>query len=150
MIRKYIDKDFEQIKLIAQNCWKNEMEMDEELSDFIYDFLVRYYLINKDLVYVYDDHSEIKAFLIASLYKDTNEILDYWNKNVGFLKQDNQEKAELYLKHLNYNHKKVKNFMNNDSLSIGLIASIKPYAGTQLINQLKKEGSKYNFKDVYL
>lgn len=38
MIRGYRNSDFEQIHKITQRCWKNEVDMDLELENFIYDF----------------------------------------------------------------------------------------------------------------
>lgn len=150
MIRKYLEEDFVGIKMITQDYWKKEVEMNKELEDFIYDFLVRYYLCNRDLTFVAVDDNIVKAFLIASKLEDTNDAMMIWNEQIKLLSKKNQVKAKVYLDYLNYNHQKVLDHMSDKSIYLGLIASIKPHTGEQLIFKLKKEGLKKGMKNIYL
>lgn len=150
MIRGYRNSDFEQIHKITQRCWKNEVDMDLELENFIYDFLIHYYLSNETLTLVNEDDGSINAFLISSTLSDKNNAMQLWNERISVLKESNQCLAKQYLEYLEYNHQKVVDCMSNESIYLGLIASVKPHMGGQLIKRLKEIALQQGLKDIYL
>lgn len=149
MIRKYNLNDFENVRRITQNYWGKEVPMSKALEDFIYDFLIRYYLTNINLTFV-DDDNGVKAFVIASTLNDEKDFQDVWDVKIKELNSEDKEKANLYLDYLNYNHRKVLSYMDDNSVYLGLIASIKPRSGDALIKRLKDEMEKTNMKSLYL
>lgn len=143
MIKKYQDEYFTSINEMVEESWKNEVKMDSELQSFIYNFLVRYYLVNKNLSYV-DYSSKVDAFLLASFKNDQNNSIEWFNCNINSLSEENQIKAKLYLEYLEYNHNKVLNYMNDNDIYLDLIASKKHNSGRLLIDNLNEIAKKTN------
>lgn len=149
MIKNYEEEYFNDICNIVLKCWSGEVDMDEELENFIYSFLARYYLCNTDLSFVDVSHN-VNAFIFASRINDSNDCMEFWNSELLGLEARNKFKANEYLEYLNYNHDKVLNHMDNDSVYLALIASVKPKSGELLLNKLKEEAKKLKLKDIYL
>ncbi len=150
MIRKYQNKDFYEINKITEEFWKDEFKMSEELQKFIYDFLVKYYLYDNNITYVYECDNEIVAFLLAHLINENNDARNYFYNNIVFLNDNDKILAQNYLEYLEYNYKMVKEVMPEKSVYLGLIASKKRGAGKELINKLLAHSKKYNLGDIYL
>ena len=149
MIRLYENKDFNDVRYITQYYWGKEVLMTKTLEDFIYDFLVRYYLIDNDLSYVYEEDNKVKAYAIASYKNEKNDSIDYFYKHLNFLNKDNQENAIKYLNYLEYNHQKVLNYMDDDDIYFALFASIKKHAGSMLLDNLLQVARKKQIKHLY-
>jgi uncharacterized protein len=149
-IRNYLDKDFCDVLKITKDKWEKEVEMDKELSNFIYDFLVRYYLYNNKYCYVGIYNNKIEGFLLSNEFKESNDSLNYFNSNLYKLSKTNQVKAKEYLNYIEYNHSLVKSFMTNNSIYLGLIASNKHNLGAHLIERLKSDAISNNIHELYL
>lgn len=150
MIRNYRITDFNQVEKITQEYWKNEVKMEKELEDFIYNFLVHYYLCNHELTFVNEDDEKVNAFLISSKKEDKNSSKEFWNSNISLLSKKNQDLAYQYLEYLEYNHQRVIDHMSKDSIYLGLIASTKAHMGEKLISRLKAVAAEMRLKDIYL
>lgn len=149
MIRKYLDKDFIRVRDITIKYWRDEVAMDKELESFIYDFLVRYYLHNNDYCFVNEDE-EVNAFLLANMKDETNDSIEYFEREINKLSVNNQQGARKYLEYLEYNHSKVFSHMSDNSIYLGLLASEKKGMGSALINKLKEEAKENGVDSIYL
>ncbi len=150
MIRKYENKDFNQINIMTESFWKDEFKMSKDLQSFIYKFLVKYYLYDNDMTYVYEEDDNILAFMLAHQNNEVNNAINYFNNNVINLCETDQLFAIKYLEYIEYNHKMVKEIMPDDSIYLGLIASQKKGAGKELINHLIDYSNKNNLGEIYL
>ncbi len=148
MIRKYNNIYFEEIYQITKNIWKDEFNFDEELTNFIYQFLVRYYLLNEKLSFV-DYSNQVDAFIFSALKTDTNDYINWFKKNLNQLKKQNRASAKTYLNYLEYNHHKILNHMNENDLNITLFASIKKGSGKKLLNYVENL-AKINHQNIIL
>ena len=137
MLRKYQDKDFNELRDIAIHYWSQEVEMDDELIAFTYDYLIRHYLHENDITYVVDDKG-IKGFALAYFRDESNNCGEFFEKHVKSLSKHNQKKAYEYLEYLNYNHDKVVKYLSENDVYFGLLASIQKGAGSALIENLKR------------
>lgn len=149
MIKLYKDSYFNSLSNITTSLWKGEVEMDTELISFIYPFLVRFYSYINKYSYVLEEN-EIKAFLLCYRLCDTNNAKEYFYNKINSLNVENKNKAITYLNYLEYNQKKIKEYMNNNSLCIGLLASVIPGGGTKLIKKLIKDAKDNNIDNIYL
>lgn len=149
MIINYEDKYFNDIRNITYNYWSKEVEMSDNLKEFIYTFLVKYYLSNYKYSFIYKEEF-VDAFLLSSLKKDINDSLNYFNKCVSKFNSIDKENAKRYLDYLNYNHNKVLKHMGDKSIYLALIASIKPHKGLDLIRKLIEVGKVNNNDYIYL
>lgn len=149
MIRKYENKDFKKIEEITRKCWSDEVEMSLELKQFIYNFLVKYYLYNNEYCLVNEDE-KINAFLLANLKSEKNNSLEIFKKDVKNLSSNDQINAKIYLDYIEYNHQKVLKYMHNNDLYLGLLASVKKGTGSKLINKIKEIAIKNKIKNLYL
>lgn len=124
--------------------------MSQPLSDFIYDFLVRYYLFDNDYSLVVTNSNEIEAFLLANSINDRNDSLQFYKENVTKLDDYDKEVALKYFDYLDKNTQIINHYIKNDSLCIGLIASNIKGLGRKLINELKSIAKTNNIKEIYL
>lgn len=149
-IRKYQDRDFNALYNITKGYWADEVPMSLELTDFIYDFLIKYYLYNNEYCYVGLSKGQVGAFLLSNTRNEVNESERYFKENIHKLSESDQKKAYEYYEYINYNHNKVLTFMPQNSIYLGLIASKIHSMGSKLIEQLKNAALKNNIKDIYL
>lgn len=150
MIRKYENKDFNEINIMTESFWKDEFKMSKTLQSFIYKFLVKYYLYDNDMTYVYEENNNVVAFMLAHQNNENNRAMNYFNDNVIKLSENDQFFAKKYLEYIEYNHKMVKEIMPDDSIYLGLIASQKKGAGKELINHLIDYSKNNNLGEIYL
>ncbi len=150
MIRKYENKDFNEINIMTKNFWKDEFKMSQKLQSFIYKFLVKYYLYDNDMTYVYEENDNIVAFLLAHKNDEVNTAINYYNRNVINLSENDRINAKKYLEYIEYNHKMIKEIMPNNAIYLGLIASQKKGCGRKLINHLINYSKNNNLGDIYL
>ena len=148
-IRNYNNLDFNQVLKITKDKWEKEVKMDNELSSFIYDFLVRYYLYDNKYCYV-GLNNKVEGFLLSNEFSESNDSLNYFNLNLYKLNKSNQKKALEYLNYIEFNHAQVKSFMTLNSIYLGLIASNKHGLGKNLIERLKKDAVNNNIHEIYL
>ncbi len=149
-IRKYQKEDFYELYNLTKNQWENEVPMSSSLANFIYDFLVRYYLYNNEYSYVGLVEGKLKAFLLANLKDEENDAEAYFKANLNGLTEDDKKKAYEYLDYINYNHRKVLSHMSQNSIYLGLIASRIHGMGIKLIEKLKLDALKNNVHEIYL
>ena len=149
MIKLYNDNYCESLNNITTSLWKGEVEMDIELISFTYPFLVHFYSYSNNYSYVLEEN-EIKAFLLCYRLCDTNNAKEYFYNKINSLSEDNQNKAISYLNYLEYNQMKIKEYMDNNSICIGLLASVIPGGGTKLIKKLIKDAKDNNIDNIYL
>lgn len=149
MIRKYLKTDFDRVKEITQKYWSNEVPMTKTLQEFIYDFLVRYYLYDNEYTFVNDD-DQVNAFLLANMKNEKNKAINFFKEEVQKMSFEDRINAEKYLDYIEYNHNKVFSHMENNSLYLGLLASEARGMGSVLIEKLKEEAIKNNVTSIYL
>lgn len=149
-IRKYNNLDYNDVFLITLSKWKDEVKMSKELEDFIYHFLVKYYLYDNEYCFVGTKNNKVSAFLLANKKTETNDSIDYFNNNIDTLNEFDKEKAYQYLDYIEYNHKMVLKYMNDNSIYLGLIASTIHNMGYDLINHLKDTLKSNNINEIYL
>ena len=150
MIRKYLKTDFDRVKEITQKYWSNEVPMTKTLQNFIYDFLVRYYLYDNEYTFVNDDDEQVNAFLLANMKNEKNKAINFFKEEVQKMSFEDRINAEKYLDYIEYNHNKVFSHMENNSLYLGLLASEARGMGSVLIEKLKEESIKNNVTSIYL
>lgn len=148
MIRKYNDLDFNEVYKITLNSWKGELELDNQLESFIYQFLPKYHILNKELSFV-DYSLQVDAFMFAALKNDENDSMMWFHNNLVNLSKANQAIAIDYLHYLEYNHQKVVNHMNDRDIYLALIASQKRNSGKILLERLEKI-AEVNCAHIYL
>lgn len=147
ILRPYREKDFEELRAIATHYWAEEVEMDDELVSFTYDYLIRHYLHNNGITYVAED-SKIVGFALAYFKDESNNSIEFFKNHVKSLSNRNQKLAYEYLEYLNYNHDKVAKYLNDDDVYFGLLASIQKGAGSALIANLKKVSKEHGASKI--
>lgn len=149
MIRKYENKDFKKIEEITRKCWSDEVPMNNELKEFIYNYLVKYYLYDNEYCLV-DDEDEVVAFLLANSKNEINSSKEIFENGIKKLNIENQINAKKYLDYIEYNHHKVLKYMDETDIYLGLLASIKKGSGSKLLNEIKEIAIKKDIKHLYL
>lgn len=148
-IRKYNHLDFKQIYNITKQLWKDEFEMTLNLQNIIYEFLVKYYLYDNELNFVYDNDGIIKSFMLLHKKEEFNDISLYFNEKINKLTKEEQNFAKRYLEYLEYNSNMVYEIMPENSLYLSLIASIQKGTGKLLIDYLNKYCKDNNIEQYY-
>ena len=92
-IRKYQDRDFNALYNITKGYWADEVPMSLELTDFIYDFLIKYYLYNNEYCYVGLSKGQVGAFLLSNTRNEVNESERYFKENIHKLSESEQKKT---------------------------------------------------------
>lgn len=148
--RKYHEADFARVYQITKDHWENEVPMSLELANFIYDFLVRYYLYYNEYCYVGLEKGNVAAFLLANLKEETNDSFNYFKENINKLNDNDKKLAYEYYDYINDNHNKVLSYMPKNSIYLGLIASKIHGMGFKMIEYLKGVALKNNVHEIYL
>lgn len=149
MIKRCETTDLVTVEKITRYYFAKEVKMDLELEQFIYHFLVQYYFYNNDLSIVLKD-DEVKAFILANMKNEKNDYLNIFKSSVKALNPSNIKFAYEYLDYIEYNHKRVLAYMEDNSIYLGLIASMVHHGGIDLLASLKDLARKRNVHSIYL
>lgn len=149
MIRDYQEKDFSEVEKIIRDYWEVEIEMPNDVKQFIYHFLGKFYLYQNDLCLVSTD-GKINAFLFAKQKEETNNALHYFHEHIISLSEDHQQIAKNYVEYLNYNQQQVLKYMGKNDIYLGLLASEKKGCGSLLIAELKQRAHQKDAESIFL
>lgn len=149
MIKRCETTDLVTVEKITRYYFAKEVKMDLELEQFIYHFLVQYYFYNNGLSIVLKD-DEVKAFILANMKNEKNDYLNIFKSSVKALNPNNIKLAYEYLDYIEYNHKRVLAYMEDNSIYLGLIASMVHHGGIDLLASLKDLARKRNVHSIYL
>lgn len=150
MIRKFEEKDIREAKDITFDIWNNELgEFSYEFKQFIYEYLVRYYLLNNGFSFVYDENG-VKAFLLAANKKDHNEVDAWFNQCLSKLTSKEKKRALEYKEYLVSNGDSMKSLMGDDDLYVALFASTGSGKGKYLLNHLENICKSSSIRNLYL
>ena len=149
IIKRCEPSDLVGIEKITRFYFSKEVKMDLELEQFIYHFLVQYYFYNNDLSIVLIDN-DVKAFILANMKNENNDYLNIFKNTVNKLSSNNIKLAYDYLDYIEYNHKRVLAHMEDNSIYLGLIASVVHHGGINLLTELKQLAKNKNVHSIYL
>lgn len=150
MIRKFEEKDIKEAKEIAFDIWSKELgQFSYKFKQFIYEYLVRYYMLNEGFSFVYDEDG-VKAFLLAANKKDHNEADAWFNQYMYKLSPEEKNKALEYKQYLVSNGDSMKSLMGEDDLYLALFASSGSGKGKYLLNHLENLCKGNRIKHLYL
>lgn len=150
IVRNFIDKDIEEASKITRLVWGDLYAKEStELQNFIYDFTLKYYYLNKTFSFALDDNG-LKGLVFASSKADKNDSVENFAAGIQTLTQDDKITAFNFLDYVENTGKEVKTIMNEDDLMMGLFISTQKGGGRMLLSKLVETAKENNIKNIYL
>lgn len=150
-IRNFTDSDIKPATNMSMAAWAFELEgHDEAFREFIYEYIVRYYDLNREFSLSLEDEEGVQAILLAGLKNDANQSLDWFNDRCGKFGDACQKIARQYKAYLEYNSRELKPYVGEDDLIMNLFISRKPGYGKALLTRLEELGRQNDVSGIWL
>lgn len=151
LIRNFTDNDIKPATSMSMMSWAWELEgYEPAFREFIYEYIVRYYDLNREFSLSYEDADGVQAILLAGRNGDSNPSADWFNRRCGNFDGARQKIARQYKAYLEYNSKTLKPYVGECDLLMNLFISRKPGCGKALLNQLEGICVQKNVPAIWL
>lgn len=150
-IRNFENNDINDACVLAKLTWGDFYTQESnELQNFIYSFMVKYYDLNRKFSFSAIAEEKLKGFILA-FTKDDKYNSESFKNEVLELKDKAEQKIALDLfDYLETCGKETKNIMNNDDIMLGLFVSIQKGCGKALLAELNQTCKANGIKNIYL
>lgn len=150
-IRQFKDTDLKEAGEMAYNYWSDEVPQgSDELKHIIYEYMVRYYDRNRALSYSIENENGLKGFLLTFRKSDLNRQTDWLQKKQEYLSQEEKALVIGYQSYLDYNGHKIKEYIHDNAIILGLFISTEKGGGKMLFQHLQEECKLQNIANAYL
>lgn len=150
MIKNFNSNDIQEASKIAHLTWGDFYTNESrELQKLIYDFMVKYYDLNRKYSFSYIENG-YKGFILAAEKEDKNNCFEEFKACIQTLNEKEQKTALDLYNYLETCGKLVKDIMSHDDIMLGLFVSIQKGVGKQLLNQLATTCIENDKKNIYL
>lgn len=150
IIRQFDNEDIKSAGKLAKLTWGNFYTQESiELQNFIYNFMVKYYDLNRNYSFSILEE-DLKGFLLAFTKNDKYKSENFENE-IEILQNKEEQKIAIDLfNYLETCGNEIKNIIGNNDIILGLFVSIKKGCGKLLLSNLIKTCKENNIKNIYL
>ena len=150
-IRPFTDDDIAAAAAMSFDAWS--FEMPDERRDFklfIYEYIIRFYDINRNYSFAYTDADGVQAVLLAGFKNDTNSHVGWFADKLHGCAPRERQIALQYKQYLEFNGQALKEHAAENDMLLNLFISRKPGCGGLLLEKLETCCQTDKIRHIYL
>lgn len=151
-VRNFCDQDIIQATSMSLAAWHDEMPDEHEaFKQFIYEYIVRYYDINRRFSFSYANaNDEAEAVLLSGFKHDAGNSSQWFEKESRRFSTRERQIALKYKQYLDHNGRITKSHANRSDLLLNLFISRQKGGGKALLQHLDNICRQCGLRNLYL